>query len=335
VLYVFSLMRFVRYYLMQNTNSCSILRDELSRFGINMDILLNLRAFLAAARHGSFSEAARQLYVVPSVVAKRVSDLERMTSTQLFNRSTRKVVLTEAGQKFQSSASALVAEFDEVIGSMRRDEGKLEGHIRLKSPTTLTVLYLAEVFSAFQHQHERVTMEVLLVDRSVNPIEEGFDIVITGLAESYEGVIDVPLCPLEQVVCASPKYLEGTNPPQHPRDLADHDCLIFKPKGPSWQFETKGGPISVEVPQKLVTNDNYMLFASACAGNGIAVLPVYVAKEALKSGTLLPLLQDYPLRATWLKALIPRRRQALSHIVALRDWLLDRLEKVTPWSSEL
>src|SRR5437899_1947239 len=134
---------------MQSANSCSILRTQLSCFGINMDILQNLRAFLASARHGSFSEAARQLHVVPSVVAKRVSDLERTTGTRLFNRSTRQVVLTEAGQKFQSRASGLVAEFDEVIRDLQRDEGRLEGHIRLKSPTTLTVLYLADLLSAF------------------------------------------------------------------------------------------------------------------------------------------------------------------------------------------
>jgi DNA-binding transcriptional LysR family regulator len=296
-----------------------------------MDILLNLRAFLAAARHGNFSEAARQLYVVPSVVAKRVSDLEKMTGTQLFSRSTRKVELTEAGQKFQSSATALVAEFDEVIGSLKRDEGTLEGHIRLKSPTTLTVLYLAEIFSAFQHQHKRITMEVLLVDRSVNPIEEGFDIVITGLSESYEGVIDIPLCPLSQMVCAAPVYLEGRTVPEHPRDLADHDCLVFKPKGPTWQFQSGRGPISIDVPQRLIANDNSVLFASACAGNGIAVLPAYLAKDALRTGTLLPLLQEFQLQPTWLKALVPRRRQGLKRIEAAISWLRQHLENETPW----
>lgn len=296
-----------------------------------MDILLNLRAFLAAARHGNFSEAARQLHVVPSVVAKRVNDLERTTRTQLFNRSTRSVTLTEAGQKFQSSASALVAEFDDIISSMRRDEGKLEGHIRLKAPTTLTVLYLADMLSAFQREHARITMEVLLVDRSVNPIEEGFDIVVTGLAESYEGVIDIPLCPLNQVVCAAPAYLEGRALPEHPRDLADHDCLVFKPKGPTWIFESSRGPISIDVPQKLIANDNSMLFAATCAGNGIAVLPTYVAKSALQAGTLQPLLQDFKLQPTWLKALVPRRRQGLARIEAAIDRLKQYLENGPPW----
>jgi DNA-binding transcriptional LysR family regulator len=210
-----------------------------------------------------------QLHVVPSVVTKRVSDLEHTLGAQLFHRSTRQVTLTEQGQKFLSKASVLIAEFDNVITSLKQEEGKLEGQIRLKAPTTLTVLYLADILSAFQHEHERITMEVLLVDRSVNPVEEGCDIVITGLSESYDGVIDMPLCQLEQVVCAWPEYLAGKAVPLHPRDLVEHDCLIFKPKGPSWQFESKGGPITIDVPQKLVANENYMLFASACAGNGL------------------------------------------------------------------
>ena len=121
-----------------------------------MDTLLNLRAFLAAARHGSFSEASRQLNVVPSVVAKRVTELEHTTHSQLFTRSTRALLLTDAGQKFLFSANALVAEFDAVIGSMKRRDGVLEGHIRVKMPTTLTVLYLANIVSTFQSENERI-----------------------------------------------------------------------------------------------------------------------------------------------------------------------------------
>lgn len=296
-----------------------------------MDILLNLRAFLAAAKYGSFSEAARQLNVVPSVVAKRVSDLERTTGTRLFDRSTRKVALTEPGQKFQATASALVAEFDHVIHSLKRDEGQLEGHIRLKVPTSLAVLYLADVLSAFQREHERITMEVLLIDRSVNPVEEGFDIAIGGRAASYEGVIDIPLCPLRQVLCAASAYLQARGVPTHPRDLADHDCLVFKPTGSTWQFDSERGPITVDVPQRLVTNDNSTLLAAACAGNGIAILPTYVAKTALAAGALQPLLQGFPLQATWLKALVPRRRQELARINALTEWLARSLADVPPW----
>ena len=114
-----------------------------------MDMVANLRAFLAVARCGAFSEAARQLNVVPSVVAKRVGQLEHTMGTRLFERSTRKVALTEAGQKLQVRARGLVAEIDDAIRSLERDENRLEGHILLMAPTTLTTLVLPTSSTAF------------------------------------------------------------------------------------------------------------------------------------------------------------------------------------------
>ena len=114
-----------------------------------MDLLSNLRAFLAVARYGGFSQAAAQLNVVPSVVAKRVTQLEHEMGTRLFVRSTRKVTLTEAGQQFQARARALVGDIDDAIRSLKRDENRLEGHILLMAPTTLTTLVLADILSGF------------------------------------------------------------------------------------------------------------------------------------------------------------------------------------------
>ncbi|AJC21039.1 LysR family transcriptional regulator [Pandoraea pulmonicola] len=298
-----------------------------------MDTLLNLRAFLASVRYGSFSAAARQVHVVPSVIAKRVSELEHLTQTRLFLRTTRSLELTEAGRKFHSHASALVAEFDAVVGSMKRAEGALEGHLRVKLPTTLAVMYLAELVSQFQSEHERITMEVVLVDRSINPVDENYDIAVTGLEESYEGVVDIPLCPLARAVYGAPRYLARKPAPAHPRELADHDCLVFKPQGATWQFESSRGPISVDVTQKLVTNDNVLLFTSVCAGNGLGVLPAYLVAGHPQGHTLQTVLDEFPLHATWLKALVPKRREPLPHVAAFVEWLKSRLGEAPPWAA--
>jgi DNA-binding transcriptional LysR family regulator len=299
-----------------------------------VDTLTNLRAFLATVRGGNFSEAARQLHTVPSVVAKRINHLEWTLGSRLFDRSSRKVALTEAGQKFHAKARALVTDFDDIAADIKRDQAGLEGHIRLRAPTSLSVLYLADILSNFQGRHERITMEVVLLDRSANPLEEGFDISISGRAGSYEGVVDEPLCPLRQVVCASPGYLQRHPAPRHPRELADHDCLVFNPTGATWLFKSERGPVSVDVPQRLGANDNYVLYSAARAGNGIAVLPTYVARHALEDGTLAPLLEDYPLQETWLKALVPERRRNLQRIEALLSWLKEHLGGTPPWERD-
>lgn len=293
-----------------------------------MDVLTNLRTFLAVARCGGFSEAARQLHVVPSVAAKRVAQLEKTMGTRLFERSTRKVALTDAGQQLQAKAYQLVAGFDEVVAGVKASADKLEGHIRLMAPTTLTMLYLGEVFNAFLRQHEGISLEVVLEDKSANPLEEGFDMTINGRFSAYESVIDIPLAPVRPLLVASPDYLARHGEPAHPRELVERECLVFKPFGRPWLFQSARGILSVEVQGRLIADDNVSILTAAKAGMGIAVLPEYIARPALEKGTLRPILTPFPLQQTWFRAHVPARRRDTPRIRALLDWLAEHLREV-------
>ncbi len=296
-----------------------------------MDTVANLRAFLAVARYGSFSESARQLNVVPSVAAKRVSQLEHTVGTRLFERSTRKVVLTEAGEKFQVSARSLIADLDDTLAGLKRSNDRLEGRILIMVPTTLNMVVLSDALSGFLREHEHITMELALVNRSINPAEEGFDLAISGhAASSYEGVLDVPLYPFTQVLCASPQYLERRGTPLHPHDLGDHDGLFFKPLGTAWQFDGEQGQLTVDVRARLVANDNITLRAAALAGNGIAMLPRYVSGEAIRAGQLVELLGAYPMPKSWFRAHVTQHRAKLARIAKLLEWLKSALEEALP-----
>jgi DNA-binding transcriptional LysR family regulator len=296
-----------------------------------MDMVSNLRAFLAVARYGGFSQAARRLNLVPSVAAKRVSQLEHAVGTRLFERSTRKVDLTEAGELFQVRARSLIADLDEALSGLKRSGDRLEGRILMMVPTTLHMLVLSDALSGFLLEHTHITMELALVDRSVNPAEEGFDLAISGhAASSYEGVIDVPLHPFEQVLCASPDYLKRRGTPLYPHDLEDHDGLFFKPLGTAWRFESEPGQLSVEVHPRLIANDNVTLRAAALAGNGIAMLPRYVAGDAIRGGQLVELLPDFHLPRAWFRAHVTQRRAKLARIVTLLDWLKSALQEALP-----
>src|ERR1700761_8760774 len=118
-----------------------------------MDMVANLRAFLAVARYGGFSQAARPLNMVASVAAKRVSQLEHAIGTPLFERSTRKVDLTEAGELFQARARTLIADLDEVLSGLKRPGDRLEGRILMMVPTTLHMLVLSDALSGFLLEH--------------------------------------------------------------------------------------------------------------------------------------------------------------------------------------
>jgi DNA-binding transcriptional LysR family regulator len=293
-----------------------------------MDILVNLQAFLATADAGGFSAAARKLNVSTSVVAKRVTQLEARTGIALFHRSTRQLRLTVAGQQYVHRARGVVADVGDLLSRMGEKGHDLVDHLRIKAPTSLTIARLADVFSAFQTQNPRLKLEIVLIDRPVDPVTEGFDIAIGAFPHSFGGVVDEPLCQLKRLLCASPAYLKAHGMPRHPRDLVDHQCLSFLPTGSEWMFDGPRGRITIQVRPLLSSNEGHVLVKSAIAGNGIAFISHYLADEALRLGTLQVVLPDFPIPELWVKATVPERRVNAAAVQALLRQLKSSLSPV-------
>lgn len=291
-----------------------------------MDTLANLKAFLATADSGSFSGAARQSDVVPSVVAKRIDQLEWRIRAPLFTRSTRKLTLTDVGERYLPTVRKLVAQMDDMLAGMAQASGDLEGHIRIKIPTTLGTLYLSNLLNQFLMEQPRISMDVVLADRSVNPVEEGFDLAIGALPESYGQVKDYPLGPIRRKLCAAPEYLARKGTPMQATDLIDHDCLVFTTSGSHWEFQSPQGQVGVDVRPKLKTNDGVALSQAAISGLGIVVLADYLASPALASGSLVEICPDLKLPDIWLKALVPHSRYDLPRVQMLLQWLEQRIQ---------
>jgi DNA-binding transcriptional LysR family regulator len=296
-----------------------------------MDTLSNLKAFIASADAGSFSGAGRQLGIVPSVVSKRIDQLEWRIKAPLFKRTTRKLTLTDVGDRYLRTVREVVRQVDDALAGMARSSGELEGHIRVKVPTTLAVLYLSDILNKFLRNQPMISMDIVLADRSVNPIEEGFDIAIGALPELYGRVQDRPLCLMKRRLCASPAYLERRGPLQHPGELVDHDCLVFTTSGARWEFQSPQGLIGIDVRPKLLTNDGAAICDAVIAGCGIAVLTDYLADPGLQSGQLVEILQPFEVPGIWLKALVPASRLELPRVRMLLDWLEQNLRPLTPW----
>ena len=288
-----------------------------------MDVLINLQAFLATADAGGFSAAARKLNVSTSVVAKRVTQLEARIGTSLFHRSTRQLRLTESGHQYVQRARSVVADASDLLSRMGGQD--LTDHLRVKAPTSLTVARLADVFSTFQTRNPRLKLEIVLIDRPVDPVTEGFDIAIGAFPHSFGGVIDEALCRLPRLLCASPAYLREHGLPGHPRDLVDHRCLSFLPTGPEWIFDGPRGRISVQVRPLLSSNEGHVLVRSAIAGNGITLISRYLVEDALRSGALQPVLTDFPVPELWVKAAVPERRMNAAAVQALLKLLKSSL----------
>ena len=286
-----------------------------------MDTLVNLQAFLATAEAAGFSAAARKLKISTSVVSKRVTQLEARIGTVLFHRSTRQLRLTEAGQRYVHRARSVVADVGDLLSRMGEKDHDLVDQLRIKAPTSLTTARLADILSVFQTQNPGLKLEIVLIDRPVDPVTEGFDIAIGAFPHSFGGVVDEPLYPIKRLLCASPSYLAAHGTPRHPRDLIDHRCLSFLPTGPEWVFDGPRGRVTVEVRPMLSSNEGQVLVKSALAGNGIAFISHYLVADGLRSGALQVVLPEFPIPELWVKATIPERRINAAAVQALLQLL--------------
>ncbi len=291
-----------------------------------MDTLANLQAFIAVADAGSFSEVGRRLQLAPSVIAKRIDQLEWRIKAPLFVRTTRKLSLTDVGERYLPLVRTLVRQLDDTLAGMAQASGDLEGHIRVKVPTTLGTLHLSELLQRFMREQPRISMDIVLADRTVNPLEEGFDLAIGALPELYGQVRDFALAPIRRRLCAAPAYLERRGTPTRVNELVDHDCLVFMTSGSFWEFDTPQGLLGVEVRPKLKTNDGVALCQACVQGMGIGMVSDYLAAPALARGELVELMPELKFPDIWLKALVPVQRLDVPRISMLLQWLSQHLQ---------
>ncbi|MBR9766107.1 MAG: LysR family transcriptional regulator [Rhodobacteraceae bacterium] len=299
-----------------------------------MDTIDNMRAFLAVVRAGSFSAAARNLDTVPSVISKKVNRLEDQIGAPLFIRSTRKLELTETGTQVHPRFLSIVAEVTDAFADLRAHASPMGGTLRIKCPTTLCVLHFGRIITEFQAAHPEARIDLVLMDRSVNPMEEGFDIAIGAIPTSYPNVEATPLCPYPRVTVASPGYLARAGELSHPRHLLNHDCLTFHPIGSNWVFEGKQGPVSVEINSHFSVNDSQVLVEAALADLGVAVVADYLARVHVERGALTRVLTDYAIPDLWVSAWVPVQRVKDPLVMAMCDWLRDAVQPVAPWDRD-
>jgi DNA-binding transcriptional LysR family regulator len=299
-----------------------------------MTELIDIKAFLATARAGSFSAAGREIGLATSIITKRVNRLEYRIGTPLFTRSTRRLTLTTAGEQLRPRLQLLIGEIEDTLEGVHPRERGVLGELRIKAPTTVGTRYIGPSIASFQARNPNVRTELLLVDRMVNPLEENFDIALGAMPAAYPNVLDIPLCRYDRVLVASPAYLAKSGPLRHPTDIAQHECLAFLPVGLSWSFESRKGVIDVAVHASFSVNDSGVLLAAAENGTGLAVVPRFVARESLAEGRLVELLPETPPITLWLKALVPRNRVHKPEVMKLLDHLKAEYSPVPPWDNE-
>jgi DNA-binding transcriptional LysR family regulator len=260
------------------------------------DLLPAIAAFARVAYHASFTRAATELGVSPSALSQTLRALEARLGVRLLDRSTRKVSVTEIGQRFLQDAQPALSALAGAVEGVNELRDKPAGLLRLNLSRTaadiLVMPHLADFLIAFPD----ITVELQCDNALVDLVGSGFDAGIRLGENLAQDVVAVPLGGRQRIVtAASPRYLEGRALPRKPEDLAAHRCVNVRLAGAiyRWEFSHKGRDFDIETSGPVISNDGDILMASALAGVGIACLFEAQAQEHIQSGRLIPLLKPW------------------------------------------
>jgi DNA-binding transcriptional LysR family regulator len=260
-----------------------------------MDRLEAMSLVLAVAEAGSLSAAARQRKVPLATVSRNVSELEAYLRTKLFDRSSRALVPTDAGRTYIAALKRILADIAEAERAASGEYTTPRGELRVSAPVALGRLYLQPVLAEFLATFPEVDVQLSLQDRSVNLAEEHIDAALRVGALADSSLIAVRIGEIGRVMCASPAYLKSHGTPTSPSDLSRHDCISYPPiQSPTtWRFKRDQTEYVVPVRSRLVVSNLESACDAARAGIGVTVALSYHVAEAIRSGELTPLLQDF------------------------------------------
>ncbi|MBO9436898.1 LysR family transcriptional regulator [Ruegeria sp. R13_0] len=260
-----------------------------------MDYFAALRAFRAVVEEDGFAPAARLMGLATSSLTRQVNALEDSLGTQLLNRSTRSVTLTDAGSAYYDQAILVLDALDDANRSVSEAGGAPRGLLRISMPVVFGSLHVAPAMGLFMRRCPEIELDFRLSDGFVNLVEERIDIAIRIGKLDTSSLIARKLAPNRRLICASPDYLGEHGVPEHPDDLRDHNCLCFAfaDGDRTWKMEKDGESLSVKVAGSMVANNSEMLRQTAISGGGLLMMPSWLVGEDVKAGRLKPILSDW------------------------------------------
>ncbi len=292
--------------------------------------------FVAVVECGSFSQAGEKLGVTKSAVSKRISQLEAKLGVQLLQRTTRRLSLTEAGERYFDYARNALMIANEGEDAISQLQDQPQGTIRVNAPMAFGRLHIAPMMPKFLFDNPQIKVDMMMDDRVVDLVSGSFDIAIRIGKLPDSSLIARRLAPCHSVLCASPQYLEKFGVPDTPKDLIHHNCLSYSyfQAGTEWRFTGPDGLVSVVPKGNYRVNNSEALLEGLLAGLGIAQMPTFIVGPALASGELVSLLPDYVLPQHAIYAMLPERKHLPAKIRVFLEYLHRRFGETTPyWDS--
>ena len=292
--------------------------------------LNEMLVFARVVQAGSFTAAAATLGMPKSTVSRKVSELEERLKARLLQRTTRRLSLTDVGRTFYEYSARVVGEIEEAEHAVSRLQEAPRGLLRVTAP--VNVAFLGPIVSDYLQRYPEVRLELFCTARTVDLVEERFDLGIRAGALADSTLIARSLGSVRWFLVASPAYLKKRARPRSPEDLKKHDCLFFGAgiHGADLHLTSGKGSAQFAPPARLLVSDMDVLHTAVVAGRGIGLLPAFLCVEDLRARRLERVLRDWNAPATPVHVVYPSTRHLSPKVKSFVDHLHERMTP-PPW----
>jgi LysR family transcriptional regulator for bpeEF and oprC len=306
------------------------------------DQLAAIRAFARVVEAGTFTRASESLGMPKATLTKLIQMLETHLRTRLLNRTTRRVTVTADGAAYYERAVQLLADLDELDGSLTTSQAMPKGRIRIDVSASLALLIIIPALPDFHARYPDIQIDIGVTDRPVDLIAENVDCVVRGGEIADQSLIARRIAEMQFITCASPSYLERYGEPQAPSDLETGHVIVgyFSPdSGQRWPMTFVSNGASIEVSGRYIAafNDGNAYVAAGLAGLGVIQGPLFMVRPHLADGRLQPILTGWTGEAMPLHVVYPPNRHLSAKLRILVDWLVEifaRSELMRPMRSK-
>jgi DNA-binding transcriptional LysR family regulator len=292
-----------------------------------VDKLAAMRAFVEIVDRGSLTAAGEALDRSLPTMVRTLAGLERDLGAVLLRRTTRRMSLTEEGRVYLERCRRIlgeVAEAEELVGAGRGDP---RGFLRVTAPVLFGQMHVAPALAEFVRQYPAVEVELLLLDRVVDLVDEGIDVAVRIARLADSSMIAIPVGEVRRVVCASPELLRTSGAPARPEELADRPCVRFRGLAPgnTWHFQDGGRDVAVRVAGSFSTNQATAALEACGAGLGFGLFLSYQVEPAVRAKQLRVVLRDFETPPLPVSLVYGETRLLSSRVRAFLDWMKPRL----------
>lgn len=286
-----------------------------------MNDLKALRTFLLATEKRSFAQVAREMDTTPASVTRTIAALEDQVGAQLFVRTTRQVSLTTDGAVFAARIAPAIRALDEARADLRNARKADEGRLRINAPMSLGQRVLPQILCGFRDLYPRIDVEIALNDQLLDMVEENYDLAIRiSGPPSDKFTIWRKICEIRRLLVAAPgsPWVAA----RHPNDLPANACLGYsgESRRESWVLANGGASVTLSAGRAVSANNGEVLAHLAADGAGVALLPVFIVAEQLRTGRLVPILPDWQPPQLWLTLFYPPYQKLPPRIATFSDF---------------